>query len=235
MSLAPDRPSRALQEAQAAWLAPLRSRALRRGGVAHRRVVLDLGAGEGAVTVELLRRCGGGVTAVDRVPLAVPGATCVQADAAALPFANAAFDLVFTQLALMWMPLPAVLDELRRVLAPGGALVAIEPDYGGLVEHPPQTALRPLWEAGLRRAGADPHVGRALPGALAARGFTVEVLLPSGLAAPAPERFELLAGLPLQARERQELEMARAAAATLQAPWAQLAALPMLAICATPG
>ena len=50
---------------QAAWLAPARARLLRRVAIAHRQRVLDLGAGPGAVTPELVRRSGGLVVALD--------------------------------------------------------------------------------------------------------------------------------------------------------------------------
>ena len=47
------------------------------------------------------------------------------ADAHALPFEDAHFDLVFTNLMLQWAdPLDAALAEIRRVLRPGGLLLA---------------------------------------------------------------------------------------------------------------
>ena len=48
-----------------AVLAPLRSRLLRGVQVATRRSILDLGAGHGALTGELVRRGAGRVVAVD--------------------------------------------------------------------------------------------------------------------------------------------------------------------------
>jgi malonyl-CoA O-methyltransferase len=49
----------------------------------------------------------------------------VLADARALPFEPASFDLVFTSLMLQWVqPLDAALAEIRRVLKPGGLLLA---------------------------------------------------------------------------------------------------------------
>jgi len=208
----PDLPSRALSQAQSQWLAPLRSRLLRRAHIARRRRVLDLGAGDGQVSAELARRCPGEVLALDRHPPPPhDGITAVTADAAALPFPDGHLDLVFTQLALLWMPLSPVLDELARVLSPDGALVALEPDFGGLIEHPAETAVRPLWEAALTRSGADPHVARAIPGALRQRGFHVSVLLPAQVGTPSPLRYDLLAELPLQPPERQALNRARAA------------------------
>ncbi len=50
--------------------------------------------------------------------------TFQQADAMALPFDDAAFDLVVTQFGVMFFPdKPAAFSEIRRVLKPGGALV----------------------------------------------------------------------------------------------------------------
>lgn len=50
---------------------------------------------------------------------------CVEADARSLPFEAASFDLVFTNLMLQWVqPLDAALAEIRRVLRPGGLLLA---------------------------------------------------------------------------------------------------------------
>ncbi|HMA12314.1 MAG TPA: methyltransferase domain-containing protein, partial [Steroidobacteraceae bacterium] len=50
---------------------------------------------------------------------------CIEADARALPFGEASFDLVFTNLMLQWVePLDDALVEIRRVLRPGGLLLA---------------------------------------------------------------------------------------------------------------
>lgn len=52
-------------------------------------------------------------------------ATCRVADVSALPFDDAAFDLVFANHMLYHVPdLPRAVAELRRVLRPGGRLVA---------------------------------------------------------------------------------------------------------------
>ncbi len=223
---------------QAAWLAPARARLLRRVHVARRRHVLDLGCGSGAVTGELARRAGGAVVALDRSltalaadPALFVGARRVCADSARLPFADGAFDLVFCQFALMWMDAGAALGEVRRVLAPGGALVALEPDFGGLVEHPPSIAARDLWLAALRRAGADPEVGRKLPGMLADLGFDVRVDLLDRLEPAEGARWELLGGLPLAPDEQAALaaiERAEARVASL----ARVAHLPVFLVTA---
>lgn len=226
---------------QAAWLAPARSRLLRQTGIAHRLRVLDLGAGYGAVTGELVRRAGGAVVALDRAigalrdgAEAFDGAARIGGDALRLPFANAAFDLIFTQLALLWInPIERALDEIARVLASGGALVALEPDYGGMIEHPSEIAARDLWITGLTRAGADPHIGRRLPQALAARGFSVNVGLFDALYAPSPTRFDFLRGLPLNDDECARLEQIEQEALVRQSPWSQVAHLPFFLVSAT--
>lgn len=219
---------------QAAWLAPARARLLRHLGIARRRRVLDLGAGYGAVTEELTRRAGGPVTALDldyRALRHVPSAAPVQAHSAWLPFPAGAFDLVVCHFALLWMPLAETLAEIARVLDAGGALAALEPDYGGLLEAPPETAVRGVWLAALARAGADPLIGRRLAGPLAALGFQVRVELLNDLAPADPARFDFLRGLPLTPAEQAAVTAARAADAKLSG-WARVAHLPVCLITA---
>jgi SAM-dependent methyltransferase len=220
----------------------MRSRLLRRAAIAHRRHVLDLGAGYGAVTPELARRCSGRVTALDQalLPLAADdqpfaGARRVCGSAASLPFPPASFDLVFAQCALMWtQPLSTVLAEIWRVLQSGGVLLALEPDYGSMIEHPFTIATRGIWLGALTRAGADPLVGRKLPGMLAAQGFEVRVDLLPELLPPASARFDMLRDLPLTRGEQRALRRAERRAAELSAaPWGQVAHLPFLLLTAT--
>lgn len=206
---------------QAAWLAPARARLLRRVRIAQARRVLDLGCGPGAVTGELVRRAGGTVVALERSlealkgqpddPRMFAGAWRVCGDALHLPFADAAFDLVFSQFTLLWLDARPAVAEVYRVLAPGGTLVALEPDYGGLIEHPPQIATRDLWRAALDRAGADPAIGRRLPGLLTAAGFAVRVDLLDQLAPASPARFDFLRSLPLTPEEQGRLAEIQAA------------------------
>jgi SAM-dependent methyltransferase len=197
---------------QSAWLAPARARLLRRARIARRRRVLDLACGTGAVTGELVRRCGGTVVALDRNLRALSaaeerfaGAVGLCGNAARLPFAQGSFDLVFCQFALMWLDARVVIEEVRRVLQPGGLLVAVEPDYGGMIEYPPGIATRELWLVALARAGADPQIGRKLPGLAAAAGFRVRVDLLERAGLPASARLDLLRGLPLTDTEKESL------------------------------
>ncbi len=234
----PSIPPHQLLQRQAVWLAPARARLLRRVHVARRRRILDLGCASGAVTAELVRRGGGPVVALDRhaeslgtEACACSGALRVCGNVSRLPLVDGAFDLVFCQFSLLWMDAASAAAEVRRVLTPGGVLVALEPDYGGLIEHPPRIAARPIWLAALRRAGADPEIGRRLPGLLSAAGFRVEVALLDRLMPPEPERFAFLRQLPLEPDEQTALaEIERQDA--LVAPQSRVAHLPLLLVTA---
>jgi len=225
---------------QAEWLAPARGRLLRQVGIARRKRVLDLGAGYGAVTGELVRRAGGAVVALDCAVAALraeagafDGAYRIGGEALHLPFADGTFDLVFAQLTLLWVrPVTGAVREIARVLAKDGAFVALEPDYGGLIEYPPEIATRELWMNGLTRAGADPLIGRKLPGLLAMHGFRVNVGLFDTLYAPSTVRFDFLRELPLNVEETAALARIEREALGHQDPWAQIAHLPFFLITA---
>ncbi len=234
-----DLPSLRLIREQAAWLGPARTWLLKQANAGQRHSLLDLGCGFGVVSKELAKLSRGRVVALDHSLLALQAApamlrksTPACGDATNLPFADASFDLVFCQLALLWMPLEGTLSEVRRVLQPGGVLIAIEPDYGGMIEHPPELATRELWIDALRRAGADPLVGRKLPGLLAGHGFDVQVELMSKLTAPVPQRFDLLRGLPLTGYERKQVDAIKRQAGKLHGPWQQVAHLPFMLVTA---
>ncbi|MEI2689117.1 MAG: class I SAM-dependent methyltransferase [Anaerolineae bacterium] len=154
-----DLPPLRLIRDQAARLAPARVWLLKQANARQRRRLLDLGCGFGVVSKELAKMSRGRVVALDHslpallaAPSTLRKAAPTCAEAGALPFADASFDLVFCQLALLWMPLEPTLAEVRRVLQPGGVLVAMEPDYGGMIEHPPELATRV--SCGSTRCGA---------------------------------------------------------------------------------
>jgi SAM-dependent methyltransferase len=191
---------------------------LRRADIARRRRVLEVGAGWGLVSRELQQRSGGNVVALDCLPPAPPppgkeisGVEQIVGRAEALPLADGSFELVFMQFTLLWLAAPQrAIAEACRVLAPRGVLAAIEPDYGGLMEHPPELALREVWLAALSRAGADPCVGRKLPRWFAEAGLSVETLLLDRVEPADDLRFNLLEELPLAPEERERLAAVRA-------------------------
>jgi ubiquinone/menaquinone biosynthesis C-methylase UbiE len=93
---------------------------------------LDLGCGTGIVARLLRERLGGAarVTGLDANPQMLataraiaPEIAWVEGNAVALPFDDAAFELVFCQEMLQFAPdRAAAVREMRRVLAPGGHL-----------------------------------------------------------------------------------------------------------------
>ena len=117
------------------------------------RAILDLGAGTGHGSRALKRLYPkSAVVAVDIAPGMLQQAKLqsrwlrrferVRADAYALPFADACFDLVFSNLMLQWCDdLDAVFGELARVLKPGGLLLFSTFGPGTLAE------LRDSWAA----------------------------------------------------------------------------------------
>ena len=166
-------------ERQAKWFYGVRSNLLRRIGIRSKKSVLDLGCGTGVVTPELRRRSAGDVMRCDFDPEALrftPDRAAVAAEARLLPYQDEAFDLVFTQMFFLWVrDVPAALEEIRRVLKPGGHLVAAaEPDYGGRIEHPTELEIGARLAERLRKLGADPEIGRKLRGMLLRAGFEVE-------------------------------------------------------------
>jgi malonyl-CoA O-methyltransferase len=98
--------------------------------------ILDLGAGTGLAARQLKRRFARSrVTAVDVAPGMLEQSRarsrfwrplhCELADARSLPFADASFDLVYSNLMLQWVePLDMALAQIARVLKPGGLLLA---------------------------------------------------------------------------------------------------------------
>ena len=108
--------------------------------------ILDLAAGTGASSVSLARS-GAHVVAADFSPgmiaegrrrrSGVRNLEFVEADATALPFADAEFDAVTMSFGLRNVKQPKkALAELLRVTKPGGRLVICE------FSHPPQPAIR---------------------------------------------------------------------------------------------
>ncbi len=193
---------------------------LRHVDIARRRRVVELGAGWGHVCAELAQRCRGSVLAIDTHAEALrsfasldqvcPRIQRLQADAHQLPLATSSCDLVVTQSAFLWFTDPEkVVSEIVRVLTDDGALAAIEPDFGGMIEYPEDVSVRKVWLAALPRCGADPSIGRKLPGLLGRHGLKIECFLLDRIAEAQAARFDFLSELPLTGRERAKVARAK--------------------------
>ena len=120
--------------------------------VGPRETVLDVATGTGAVARELVAQKGCTVVGLDQSPemlaearrRAPAGLTLMEGRAEKLPFPDAAFDaLTFTYL-LRYVDDPAAtLNELVRVVRPGGTIAGLEFAL-------PRGVWRPLWELYVR-------------------------------------------------------------------------------------
>lgn len=143
--------------------------------------ILDLGCGDGQLSARL-EASGAQVTGVDASAEMVAaararGIAAEQAAAERLPFAEGSFDAVFSNAVLHWVrDQDAMMDEVRRVLRPGGRFVA---EMGG---HGNVAAIRVALIAVLERhghAGLEDEVNyyptpEAYARRLEGHGFTVE-------------------------------------------------------------
>lgn len=135
-------------------------------GVRSAQRVLDVGAGAGALTAELVARVGAEhVAAAEPSPefMAVlgsrlPGIDAREVPAEELPWAAASFDTVLAQLVLSFVTDAAVATtEMCRVARPGGVVALCMWEEGGLELAPPLHAARKAV------VGEDAPPLRALP------------------------------------------------------------------------
>ena len=162
--------------------------------------VLDVGAGSGATSIPAAA-AGGDVVASDLTPellragrsAAVAAGVAlewVEADAEALPFADASFDVVLSSFGAMFAPRHQVVaDELTRVVRPGGTIgmTTWPPDsYVGefFLAHvpfmpPPPPGFQPpiLW-------GVEDHVRALFGDGVSSLSFTRTLQVVDGHATP---------------------------------------------------
>jgi len=159
-------------------------KALGDGAPAHYPRALEIGAGTGYFTLNMLRAgLIGEATCSDISPgmLSALKANAQQlglevktepADAERLPFEEASFDLVFGHAVLHHIPdLERAFEEFARVLAPGGTVMfAGEPSrYGDRLAGVPKRAagaLAPVWRRAIGARPAPPAEGGAPEAAL---------------------------------------------------------------------
>ena len=112
---------------------------LRRAQITEQAQVLDVGCGVATTAIEIAHRHGARVTAVDISPLMLERAeanaraagvadlvTVTSGDILALPYGEAAFDVVIAEAVTMFTDRPKAAAELARVTRPGGRVLATE-------------------------------------------------------------------------------------------------------------
>jgi SAM-dependent methyltransferase len=149
--------------------------------------LLDVGCGSGELSVDLARSVGH-LTGIDidadeivrarqaAARAAVTNATFEVGDIVNLEHASDTFDVVFGHSVLEAMPRPQfALQQMLRVLKPGGLVAVASVEYGGLVLAGPHADLtrrfytirENLWAV----EGSDPFLGRHLRRLLLDAGF----------------------------------------------------------------
>jgi SAM-dependent methyltransferase len=114
--------------------------------------------------------------------LDITNVTFKQADVFDLPFENSSFDHVFVCFLLEHLAEPLrALNELKRVLKPGGTITLIEGDHGSIYFHPDSIAARKAIEAQValqKQNGGNANIGRQLYPMVCHAGFVNVVVNP---------------------------------------------------------
>ncbi len=158
--------------------------------------ILDVGAGTGALAIDLAWRIGDGgrVTVLDHDPEALQILRTIAervgvrvealiGDAAALPVQDASQDMTVSRFLLQHLRDPlAVLAQMRRVTRPGGRVVIVDVDDEVWVMEPPEFPHVAAWRKALRtlqrQKGGDRQIGRKLYGLMREAGFeAIQVLV----------------------------------------------------------
>jgi arsenite methyltransferase len=150
---------------------------------------LDVGAGPGFLVAEMAGQVGpaGHVTGLDisdsmlalaqRRCAAEPvktWTTIIKADATALPFPDASFDVGVSTQVYEYVPdVAQALAELHRVLRPGGRALILDTDWDSVVWHASDRARMERMLAAWNERFADPYLPRTLARHLRDAGFEV--------------------------------------------------------------
>jgi ubiquinone/menaquinone biosynthesis C-methylase UbiE len=151
--------------------------------------LLDCGCGPGTITLGFAKLIAPGtVTGTDigssqigiarehASKQAIGNAEFIEGSIYNLPFENDSFDAAFSHAVLEHLQSPVkALQELLRVLKPGGVLGVRSPDWGGFLIAPSNPELEraiSYYQLIQQRNGGNTHVGRQLRGLLREAGFT---------------------------------------------------------------
>ena len=141
--------------------------------------VLDLGSGPGTITVDLAERVAPGtVVGVDASAEIVASASKLGEERAlanvsfrtgnayALDLPDDSVDIAHAHQVLQHVADPvAVLQEMKRVVKPGGIVAARDVDYGGTIWYPELPGMAQwirVYDAVHRAGGGEPNAGRRL-------------------------------------------------------------------------
>jgi len=158
--------------------------------------VLEIGSGLGILAAQVAARVPhGSVIGLERspdqlarAPRDVRNLSSIHADAHALPFPDATFDVVYCRYLLEHVADPVqVLREARRVLRFGGRMLAQENDISLVRHDPPTPAFYKVWTSFAQlqaRLGGDALIGRKLFRLFREAGFEGDLSL-----SPQPEVY----------------------------------------------
>lgn len=191
--------------------------------------LLDVGCGPGSITVGIARELApGSVVGVDieasQVELAtqhaqdegVDNCRFETASILNLPMSNGQFDAVYGHTILMqFADTVPVLEEVTRVLRPGGLVGFREIDLGACLFHSEESAMKDVLHT-LRRSVShnqgNPDIGRSLPAILSSAGLEIMHVSAKYHVAPTPAAkkgmYAAMSGLwtqaefPVQAEEQ---------------------------------
>ncbi len=161
-------------------LDPMHRRQISSLGIGPGARTLEVGCGNGSISAWLAERVapGGQAVALDLdlslVEARAPGLERRQGDILTGPVDPGSFDLVTARAVLHHIAdADQAIANLLAGLAPGGAILLIEPDFlpVSVAEPPPIREFWDGWLAWSRAQGIDYHVGRTLAPRLAALGL----------------------------------------------------------------
>jgi SAM-dependent methyltransferase len=155
----------AYEKAMGRWSRRLAPLLIQFGGLADGDCVLDVGCGTGSLTFALPQianiASGTGIDLTEayvefsRAQNTDPRITFRAADARTLPFEDNSFDRAFSMLVLQFIPdATRAVEEMRRVVRPGGTVTAAVWDSYGGMPH-----MRMVWDIS---AVLDPSIERPL-------------------------------------------------------------------------